>query len=113
MSRLRRESTIPNNLASQNWWAIAFPGHPYGRPVDGTLESLPRITVDDLQSYTRRVLARDTLKISIVGDIDPEASATLLDRTFGGLLAKAELKPVAPVVPQGLGRRVVVHLDVP
>src|SRR3989442_576013 len=31
----------------------------------------------------------------------------------GALPATAELKPVAPVVPQELGRRIVIHLDVP
>jgi zinc protease len=103
----------PNEMASRNWWATAFPGHPYGLPVNGTLESVPTITADDLRAYTRRALARDTLKIAIVGDIDAEAAGELLDRTFGTLPAKAELTPVTPIVPQGLGRRVVIRLDVP
>src|SRR5205823_5375330 len=103
----------PNDMASRDWWATAFPGHPYGQPVSGTLESVPAITVDDLKSYTRRALARDNLKIAVVGDIDAATAARLIDRTFGALPAKAELKPVAPVVAQGLGRRVVIDLDVP
>jgi zinc protease len=113
VSRLQRDTVSPNDMASRNWWAAAFPGHPYGLPVNGTLESLPTITVDDLRSYVRRVLARDTLKVAIVGDIDAETAGVLLDRTFGALPAKAELEPVATVVPQGLGRRVVIQLDVP
>jgi zinc protease len=113
MSQLRRETVSPNDLASRNWWATAFPNHPYGRPVNGTVESVPRITVDDLKSYTRHVLARDNLRIAVVGDIDAETTGRLLDRTFGGLPAKAELAPVAAVVPQGLGRRIVIPLDVP
>ena len=113
ISRLQREATSPNDIASRNWWAAAFPDHPYGRPVNGTLDSLPRITVDDLKSYVRRALARDTLKLAVVGDIDAETAGKLIDRTFGALPAKAELTPVAGVVPQGLGRTIVVHLDVP
>jgi len=112
-SRLRRETVSPRDVASRNWWAAAFPGHPYGRPVEGTLESLPRISVDDLRSYTRRVLARDHLKIAIVGDVDAQAAGALLDRAFGKLPAKAELATVSPVVAQGLGRRIVIQLDVP
>jgi zinc protease len=113
MSRLRRESTSPNDMASRNWWATAFPGHPYGRPVNGTLDSLPRIIVDDLKAYVGRVLARDNLKIAIVGDIDAATAGALIDRTFGALPASAELAPVAKVTPQGLGRRLVIELDVP
>jgi zinc protease len=113
MSRLRRETVSPRDVASRNWWATAFPDHPYGRPVEGTLESLPRISADDLRSYTRRVLARDQLKVAIVGDIDAQAAGALLDRAFGKLPAKAELQMVSPVVAQGLGRRIVIQLDVP
>jgi zinc protease len=113
VSRLQRDTTNPTDMASRNWWATAFPGHPYGQPVNGTVESLPRITVDDLRAYTRRVLARDGLKIAVVGDIDAATAATLIDRTFGTLPAKAELKPVPAIAPQGLGRRNVIKLDVP
>ena len=38
LSGLRRETTSPNEMASRRWWSTAFPGHPYGRPVRGTLE---------------------------------------------------------------------------
>jgi zinc protease len=113
MARLRRETLNPNDMANRNWWATAFPGHPYGLPVNGTLESVPTITIDDLKSYTARALARDNVKIAIVGDIDAETAGKLIDRTFGALPAKADLKPVAPAVPQGLGRRIVIPLDVP
>ena len=113
MSRLQREAVSPNDIASRTWWATAFPNHPYGQPVNGTVESLPTITVDDLKSYTRRVLARDGLKIAIVGDIDAETVGRLLDRTFGALPAKAKLQPVAYAIPQGLGRHIVTPLDVP
>ena len=113
MSALRRETTSPSDIASRRWWETAFPGHAYGRPVNGTLESVPTITADDLRAYTHRVLAREGLKIGIVGDIDAQAVKVMLDRVFGALPAKPELAPVATVAPQGLGRRIVTQLDVP
>jgi zinc protease len=113
LSLLRRAATSPTDIASQRWWETAFAGHPYGRPVNGSLESVPAITIADLKEYTHRVLARDNLKVAIVGDIDAETAKTLLDRVFGALPAKAELTPVENTAPQGLGSRVVVHLDVP
>ncbi|MFL6797603.1 MAG: M16 family metallopeptidase [Xanthobacteraceae bacterium] len=113
MSRLQRESVSPQDIAGRNWWATAFPGHPYGRSVNGTLESVPRITADDLKAYVGRVLGRANLKVAIVGDIDALTAASLLDRTFGGLRQEAELTPVPAMSPEGLGRRVVIPLDVP
>jgi len=113
LSGLHRDSTSPNAIASRRWWATAFPGHPYGREVSGTLESVPRIGVEDLRSYVKRTLTRDGLKIAIVGDLDAAKAGSLIDRIFGGLPAKAELRPVPKVDLQGLGQRVVVDMDVP
>ena len=113
LSNLRRATTSPNDIANRRWWETAFPGHPYGRPVNGTVESVPTVTIDDLKSYTQRVVARDNLKVAIVGDIDADTAKAMLDRVFGSLPAKAQLAPIAAVSPQGLGRRIVVNLDVP
>src|SRR5215475_2506164 len=68
LALLRRQTTSPNEIASERWWAAAFPDHPYGRPVRGTLESVAGITGEDLKAYVRSNLARDTLRIGIVGN---------------------------------------------
>ncbi len=112
-AQLARGTTNPNEIANRRWWAEAFPGHPYGRPSNGTPESLAAITVDDLKAYVRDVFARDTLTVGIVGDIDAEAAGKMIDRVFGGLPAKAKLAPVPATAMHGLGERVVVNLDVP
>lgn len=113
LANLRRQTTNPNDIANRRWWATAFPDHPYGRPVDGTLESVPQITKTDLTAYTRQVFARGNLKVAIVGDIDAASAAGWLDVIFGALPAKPELQPVPDTTPKNLGDRVVVDLDVP
>src|ERR1700756_3107285 len=94
MSGLHRDTTNPNALSSRKFLEVAFPGHPYGRPGTGTLESVPTITVADMRDYIKRVIAKDTLKIAVVGDVDPATLGKLLDQTFGGLPAKANLTHV-------------------
>ncbi|MBO0716493.1 MAG: insulinase family protein, partial [Rhizobiales bacterium] len=113
LSLLRRETTSPTDIASRRWWETAFEGHPYGRPVNGTSESMSSISIADLKSYAHRVIARQNLKVAVVGDIDAETLKVLLDRTFGALPEKPELYPIANVAPRGLGRRIEVSLDVP
>jgi zinc protease len=83
LSGLRRATTSPTDLASERWWAAAFPGHPYGRPLRGTLKSVPAITADDLRAFTRKVFARDNLKVAIVGNIDAVTAGKLIDEVFG------------------------------
>lgn len=113
LSGLRRDTTNPNSIASNEWWATAFPGHPYGRETKGTLQTVPRITADDLRDYVRRTFARNELTVSLVGDVDAKTAGELIDRAFGALPARNDLKPVANASPAGLGRRIVTNLDVP
>ena len=113
LSGLRRDTTNPNDLASRRWWQTAFPDHPYGRQSKGTLETMARVTVADLRDYVRRVFAHNELTVSIVGDIDAKTAGELIDRAFAGLPAKNDLKAVATVSPSGLGRRIVIDVNVP
>src|SRR6202011_4470209 len=55
ISGLRRENSIPNSLSSREFLEVAFGDHPYGRPANDTLESVPRIAVADLKDYVRSV----------------------------------------------------------
>lgn len=113
MSGLNREITDPNALAGKKFLALAFGNHPYGRPASGTLESVPKITVADLKDYVGRVIAKDTLKVAVVGDIDPADLGRLLDKTFGSLPAKANLAPVPDVTVAKPPLHAFVPLDVP
>jgi zinc protease len=103
----------PDRVAAREWFKIAFAGHPYARPVEGTKESLPKIGKEDLEGYRRRVFARDTLKVSVVGDIDAKTLGALLDRVFGELPAKSGVAAVpAPAAPFG-PRQQVIEMNVP
>ncbi|MFG3594308.1 M16 family metallopeptidase [Bradyrhizobium sp. RDI18] len=113
LAKLRRDSTNPSTLADRKFFEVAFNDHPYGRQAGGTVESVPKIDVADLKDYVRRVIAKDTLKIAVVGDVDPESLGKLLDKTFGSLPAKAQLTEVPDVVAAKPPQRVYVPLDVP
>ncbi|MES5485419.1 pitrilysin family protein [Bradyrhizobium sp. INPA03-11B] len=113
ISSLRRDTTDPTALASRKFLEIAFRDHPYRRQANGTLETVPTITVADLKDYDSHVIARDTLKIAVVGDVDQATLGKLLDQTFGALPAKAKLKPVADIEAAAPPQLVFVPLDVP
>ncbi len=113
MSGLRRESTNPNALATRKFLQVAFGDHPYSRQSNGSLTDVPKIGVDDIKAYKQRIVARDTLKVSVVGDIDPDTLASLLDKTFGALPAKADLVPVPEIAVSKPPQKAFVTLDVP
>ena len=103
----------PGQVADDNWYKIAFPGHPYANPVTGTVATVAAITPADLHDYVNRVFTRDNLKIGVVGDIDPETLGTFLDTVFGDLPAKGSLTPVPDVMPKAGPTEVVIPMDVP
>jgi zinc protease len=113
LSGLRRDTSNPSALASRKFLEVAFGDHPYGRQANGTLESVPKIDVADMKDYVSRVLAKDTLRIAVVGDVDPATLGELLDKTFGALPAKARLTPVADVEAAKPPQRAFIPLDVP
>ena len=114
MSNLRSDTTNPSALAGRKFLELAFGDqHPYGRPSDGSLESVPKIDIADLKDYTHRILARDTLRVAVVGDVDADTLGKLLDRTFGSLPAKASLTTVPDIEVAKPPQRAFVPLDVP
>jgi zinc protease len=75
----------PRAVAYESWYATAFAGQPYGRPAEGTPETLRSIGRDDLADFHRRLVTREDLAVVAVGDIAPAALGDLLDRVFGPL----------------------------
>ncbi len=110
---LRYQQNDPGVMATRRFFAEGFPGHAYGHPTSGTIESVEAITRDDIVALHRAIIARGRVKVAVVGAIDAAALSALLDRVFGDLPEAPPLPPVAPTALQGRGSRVVVDLDVP
>ena len=69
------------DIASRAWWATAFPNHPYGRQVNGTLESVARVTRRRHARLSCAVCSPATISRSrVVGDIDTETAGRLIDQ---------------------------------
>ncbi|GGK40206.1 M16 family metallopeptidase [Salinarimonas ramus] len=113
MAGLRYQMKDPGVAASKRFFAEAFPGHAYGTPTSGTLDTLPTIGRDDVVALHRAQAARGRLKVAIVGAIGADEVARRVDHAFGALPAEPTLAPVAPVRLSGIGDRHVVEFDVP
>jgi zinc protease len=103
----------PDKVAENEWYALAFKGHPYARPANGTEKTVATVTHDDLEGYRKRVFAKDTLKVVAVGDIDPDQLERLLDEVFGDLPDKAQLRSVSKTTPVIGGKQEVIEMNVP
>jgi zinc protease len=113
IATLRVEEKDPDKVASLEWHKLAFGSHPYGRPTNGTLESVSAITADDLRDYVKRIFARDNLKVAAVGDIDAAELGDLLDTVFGDLPVKSDKKPVQDFSWQDTAKQRIVTMPNP
>lgn len=103
----------PDKVAIREWYAQAFPNHPYGRSATGTAETVSKITREDLVAYHKHNFARDNLKVVAVGDINAAELGKMLDDVFGGLPEKADLAPIAQTDPVKGGSQKIVEMGVP
>lgn len=112
LAGLRAAETDPDSLASDAWFSAAFPGHPYGRKLEGTLETVAAIDVGDLRAAHARALNRSAAVIGVVGAID----ADTLGRALDALLLDLPAGPVATAAPTQVaaaGGLRVVPFDAP
>jgi zinc protease len=102
----------PEKVAAKEWYAVAFAGHAYARPSQGTAATVKGITRDDLEAYRKRIFARGNLRVTAVGDITAAELGKLLDEVFGELPEKADLASVPMTVPVK-GTEKWIQMDVP
>lgn len=84
-SILAQDAQNPRRLASRAFYEAAFGDHPYGRPDNGTPESVAALTRADLVAAHEAALTRESVHVGAVGDITPEELGALLDELLGDL----------------------------
>ncbi|MCP1169584.1 M16 family metallopeptidase [Limimaricola litoreus] len=84
-SILAQDAQNPRRLASRAFYEAAFGDHPYGRPDNGTSESVAALTREDLLAAHEAALTRGGVHVGAVGDITPEELGALLDELLGDL----------------------------
>ena len=107
ISGLESDLKDPQTIASNRLNAIAFAGHPYALPSNGTLDTVEALTRSDLIDAHRAVLTKDHLVLSVVGDVTAAELAPMLETVFGGLPEKGVKLPKKIVFGASKGTTVV------
>lgn len=112
LSIVARRGTDPQDIASDTFNKIAYAGHPYARPFQGTPETIASFTQQDMRDIHAKTMTKDRMFVGVVGDITGTEVGAMLDRLLG------ELPETGPELPQAVtfqaaGGVTVVDLDVP
>ncbi|MBW0158505.1 M16 family metallopeptidase [Sedimentimonas flavescens] len=112
LSIIASDEEDPNAIAGRTFRQLAYGDHPYGSSLNGTAESVKALSREDIFDAKARVMARDRLVISAVGDITPAELGVLLDHLLGDLPETGA--PMPPRAELGLAGGVsVVDYDTP
>jgi len=62
----------PEEVAEKAFDRVLFLKSPYAHPVEGTAESLPRLSADDVRRFHRSCYRPNVAILAVVGDVTPE-----------------------------------------
>ncbi|MBF0583720.1 MAG: insulinase family protein [Magnetococcales bacterium] len=94
-----KEREQPQTQANLLLNKMLYPDHPYGVPVIGTLESLPRISLADLRRFQQESVHAPDMVLAVAGDITLSRLQELLERHLAGLdTTPAPRQPIPEVV---------------
>jgi len=114
MSALRQDEDNPAVRAAEALFEMLYgTTHPYGRRAKGTLESVARITRDDLVAHHRSYFSPRRLSLVIAGDVSAPRSIDRAAAELDGWSSPSGgSDPELPVTPQ-VERRREIRIDVP
>lgn len=102
--RMRTESQ-PFGRLLEEFAAVAYTAHPYGRPVVGWNSDITATTMEDAREFYSKYYVPSNITIAIAGDIDPDEARDLAEQYFGDLPSGPEPPAVYTEEPEQRGER--------
>jgi predicted Zn-dependent peptidase len=111
---IRRENDNPAQIAGREFRKIMYDSkHPYNRKVEGTLESIEKITRDDMVTFHKKYFHPNNIILGISGDFNKEEIIRKLNTAFAGWKKEEILFPEIPKVEKRFERSVYyVYKDI-
>ncbi len=108
----------PGYVASVTFAKKLFDDGPYGNPIDGTVESVQKLTPADVRSFYKAHYKMGDAVIAVAGDVNPEEIKAKLDKAFASLKgtvppqAAPEPPKIAPGIHLALVNRNVAQANI-
>ena len=93
---IKRSDEDPNTVAARALARLVFASHPYASPVEGTVESVGKLTRDDVVAFYRAHVRPDSTIIAVVGDVTVAEARHEIQARFGGWARPSAPPPAAP-----------------
>ena len=108
LSEILQVRDIDTLLGQRFFVRQLFAGHPYARPLKGTLASIGRITIEDVKAHYARCYRNDRVLVAACGDIEESRLQQFIERTTGSLPPGGLERIQTPPPPGPTGYNVLV-----
>ena len=99
LDALKESDIQPGTIAGLAFNRLMYAAHPYGLRASGDIESVGRITRDDLTAFYRRHYVARNAVIAIMGDVSRDEANAIAERITAGLpQPDGRAAPVLPPV---------------
>ncbi len=102
--RMRVESQ-PFGRLLEEFTAVAYTAHPYGRPVIGWHSDITATTMEDARKFYNTYYVPNNITMAIAGDVEPERAKELAKTYFGDIPSAPKPPPVYTEEPDQRGER--------
>lgn len=110
LGEMASDNDDPGHVAMKAFNQLVFHGHPYRWPVNGTEETLAKVTLADVQAFYAKEYQPSQVILTIVGDVTVEQATTLVQTHFGPW-KKASTPPRNTKDPAPIKRKTVQLID--
>jgi zinc protease len=85
LTSLRAQGDSPENFLESQQEKIIYADHPYVNDPNGTIETVTKLTSADLRAYHLKMMQTSRLLLVVVGDVEPDALKSQIEKSFGKL----------------------------
>jgi zinc protease len=99
ISELEAKKDQPNVVSEEAFMRTIYEGHPYQHPIDGYVETIQKMTREDLLNHYRTWYVPNAMYLSIAGNIKERPTIIALSKMFGEMNARQTPNGEAPFLP--------------
>jgi predicted Zn-dependent peptidase len=90
LEEIKMVEDTPDDLVHELFTENLWPGHPLGRAILGTKDTVEALTQEGLRKYFNETYSAPNLIVAAVGNIEHEQVRDLVQRAFEGLNSRSE-----------------------
>jgi len=109
LGAIRESLTRPETLLGRAFSAAIYGDHPYGVPSSGELDTVAKLTREELVDFHRRHYVADRAVVSLIGDITRDQAEAIAERLTGTLPRAGTPLAVPPVTPPAAARQQAIE----